>query len=227
MAIALKRTGALGATSVKFLGYGPAGVGKTRAIATLPNPITLSAEAGLLSVKDFDLPYLEIASLADLQEAYVWLTESDEAKGFESVALDSITEIAEVVLSIEKARTVDGKKIHGMKAYGEMADKMADILRAFRDLPNRHVYFSAQMEKSADEQGGIAYAPAMPGNKFAQKVPYFFDEIFAFRKEAGEFALMTSSDGIWSAKDRSGKLDLWEPPDLGAIIRKISGVPHE
>jgi len=32
---------------------------------------------------------------------------------------------------------------------------------------------------------------------------------------------MCDSDGIWQAKDRSGKLEQWEAPDLGAIIAKI------
>ena len=34
---------------------------------------------------------------------------------------------------------------------------------------------------------------------------------------------MCDSDGLWLAKDRSGKLDNWEAPDLGAIITKIGG----
>ena len=37
-------------------------------------------------------------------------------------------------------------------------------------------------------------------------------------------ALMCDSDGLWLAKDRSGKLSAWEAPDLGAIINKIGGV---
>jgi hypothetical protein len=32
---------------------------------------------------------------------------------------------------------------------------------------------------------------------------------------------MCASDGLWSAKDRSGSLDSWEPADLGAVIAKI------
>jgi len=36
-------------------------------------------------------------------------------------------------------------------------------------------------------------------------------------------ALMCDSDGIWLAKDRSGKLEAWEAPDLGGIITKIGG----
>jgi len=36
-------------------------------------------------------------------------------------------------------------------------------------------------------------------------------------------ALMCDSDGLWLAKDRSGKLGAWEAPDLNAIIEKIGG----
>ena len=36
-------------------------------------------------------------------------------------------------------------------------------------------------------------------------------------------ALMCDSDGLWSAKDRSGKLDPWEMADLSYIINKIAG----
>jgi len=48
---------------------------------------------------------------------------------------------------------------------------MSDIIRSFRDLPDRHVYFTAKCEKSTDEQGRMLYAPAMPGNKLAQSLP--------------------------------------------------------
>ena len=34
-------------------------------------------------------------------------------------------------------------------------------------------------------------------------------------------ALFTSGDDSWSAKDRSGKLEQWEEPDLGKVIGKI------
>jgi hypothetical protein len=34
---------------------------------------------------------------------------------------------------------------------------------------------------------------------------------------------MAESDGLWQAKDRSGKLEAWEAPHLGAIIEKMGG----
>jgi len=223
MAINLKTTGGLSANGVKLLVYGQAGAGKTTLITTLPKPIVLSAEGGLLSIQDADLPYIEIGSMDDLMEAYEWLTGSKEAKGYVSVALDSISEIAEVVLNSEKKIAKDPRQ-----AYGAMQEKMADVIRAFRDLPDRHVYMSAKLEKTQDEMGRVTYAPSMPGNKTGQALPYFFDEVLALRVEkdsdgASQRALMCDSDGLWLAKDRSGKLGAWEAPDLGEIIAKIGG----
>jgi phage nucleotide-binding protein len=223
MAINVKSTGSLAANGVKVLVYGQAAAGKTSLIKTLPSPIVLSAEGGLLSIQDADLPFIEIDSMEDLREAYEWLTSSDDAKAYQSVALDSISEIAEVCLNHEKKVNKDPRA-----AYGAMQEQMADIIRAFRDLPGRHVYMSAKLEKTQDEMGRVLYAPSMPGNKTGQALPYFFDEVLALRVEkdgegATQRALMCDSDGLWLAKDRSGKLDAWETPDLGAIIAKIGG----
>jgi len=223
MAINLKSTSSLSANGVKMLVYGNAGAGKTSLIPTLPNPVVLSAEGGLLSIQDASLPYVEVNSYETLMEAYKWLTESDEGKAFDSIALDSISEIAEVVLNHEKKIAKDPRQ-----AYGAMQEQMADIIRAFRDIPGKHVYFTAKCEKSQDETGRLLYAPSMPGNKTGQQLPYFFDEVLALRVEKdadgnSQRALMCDSDGIWLAKDRSGKLGAWEAPDLSAIIAKIGG----
>jgi phage nucleotide-binding protein len=223
MAISIKRTSGMSANGVKLLVYGAAGAGKTVLAGTLPSPIILSAEGGLLSLQALDLPYIEISSMKDLQEAYEWVSESEEAGQYQSIEIDSLSEIAEVVLSSEKKVAKDPRQ-----AYGAMQEQMTDLIRAFRDLPGKHVYMSAKMEKASDEMGRISYAPSMPGNKIAQQLPYFFDEVLALRVEkddqgAAQRALMCDSDGLWLAKDRSGLLDQWEAPDLGTVISKIGG----
>lgn len=228
MAINLKRTNDLSACGVKLLVYGQSGSGKTTLINTLPNPIVLSAEGGLLSLSQFDIPYIEVTSMESLKEAYMWLMESEEAKGFQSVALDSISEIAEVVLNYEKKVKVNGKSVDPRQAYGAMQEQMADLIRAFRDIPGHHVLMTAKLEKAQDEMGRMLHAPSMPGNKTGQSLPYFFDEVLALRVEKDsegvtQRALMCDSDGLWLAKDRSGKLSAWEGADLGAIIAKIGG----
>ena len=223
VAVILKNTSDIANTGLKVLVYGQAGAGKTTLIRTLPSPVILSAEGGLLSLQGSDIPYIEIGSINDLGEVYQWLTQSGEAKRFKSVALDSISEIAEVVLSEEKNATKDGRA-----AYGSMNDRMNAMIRAFRDLPDRHVYFSAKMEKIQTEEGKLLFMPSMPGQKLAQSMPYFFDEVLALRFAANaegkqERGLQCRDDLSWLAKDRSGKLDAWESADLGAIIAKIAG----
>jgi phage nucleotide-binding protein len=223
MAINLRSTSDAHSNGVKIVVYGQAGAGKTSLITTLPDPVIISAEGGLLSISDSGLPFIEVNSMETLKEAYMWVAESVEAKGFQSVAIDSISEIAEVVLAHEKRVNKDGRA-----AYGEMQVQVIEIMRAFRDLQGKHVYFSAKCEKSQDEMGRVLYSPSMPGNKLAQQIPYLVDEVFALRVERDgegntQRALMCDSDGLWLAKDRSGKLEAWEAPDLGAIINKIGG----
>ena len=223
MAITLKSSGDVAASQVRLLVYGQAGAGKTSLIPSLPDPVILSAEGGLLSIAGSNLPFVEINSVETLREAYQWLTESSEAAQFQSVALDSISEIAEVVLANEKATAKDPRQ-----AYGALQDVMGGIIRAFRDLPGRHVYFTAKLEKSQDEMGRILYSPSMPGAKLGQQLPYFFDLVLPLRVEKDADgntvrSLQCQSDGLWTAKDRSGRLDPWEPADLGHVIRKIQG----
>lgn len=224
MAIMLKNSADMSTLKVNLLGYGQSGAGKTYAIRTLPNPVVLSAEGGLLSISDVQIPFIEIKSMSELMEAYQWLTQSEEAKQFDSVAIDSISEIGEVCLSTEKKGAKDKRM-----AYGEMADQISEIIRNFRDIPGKHVYMTAKLEQAKDELGRLLYYPSMPGNKTTQGLPYFFDQCLAFRVEKDQDnneqrMIQTRSDGLWQAKDRGGRLDPWEYPDLGNIINKIKGV---
>ena len=70
-------------------------MGKTILCSTAPNPIIISAEKGLLSIADKDIPILEITSISELQQAFNIVKKG----AWETVCLDSISEIAEVVLA--------------------------------------------------------------------------------------------------------------------------------
>lgn len=223
MAITLKSTRDAALDGIKILVHGPAGAGKTSLCGTTGgSTLIISAESGLLSLRAFDIPVLEVKTLDQLYEAYQFVTDTDEGKAFQWVCLDSISEIAEVVLNHEKKTAKDPRQ-----AYGALAEKMTDILRAFRDLPGRNVYFACKQERAKDEQSGaMLYFPSMPGNMLKQGVGYFFDEVFALRVEKDAEGnptrwLQTNRDYNYEAKDRSGSLEMFEPADLSAIAAKI------
>lgn len=212
------------AAGVKVLVYGDAGMGKTTLCATAPSPIIISAESGLLSLRKFRIPVIEIKTIDQLTEAYDWATRAAEARQFATVCIDSISEIGEVVLANAKRQVKDPRQ-----AYGELIEKMTMTIRAFRDLPGKHVYMAAKMEPMKDELTGVVrYGPSMPGSKLGPQLPYYFDEVFRLgvnKSPQGETYrfLQTHPDLQYTAKDRSGSLAAIESPDLNHVFAKILG----
>ena len=224
MAIKLKQTKDLHLSGVKICVYGQAGAGKTSLIPTLPNPVIFSVEGGLLSIRGADsIPYVEITSLKEMKDALEWAKSSAEAKSFESIAVDSISEFADVVLAECFKNNADGRA-----AYGDMIKETSAIIRDFLKINGKHVFMTAKIDKTKDEMGRILYAPLMPGESMSKNLPYIFDELYAMRVEKAQDGsvwrgLLCQPDGLWHAKSRIGSLDAWEAPDLGAIIQKIGG----
>ena len=206
---------------VCLLVYGAAGSGKTVLCTTAPSPILIiSAEGGLLSIRNADVQAIEVKSVADINEIYDYLyTHSNE---FKTVCLDSISEVSEVVLANEKEKTKDPRQ-----AYGTVIDEMMRLLRQFRDLP-MDVVMTAKQDRLRDEGQGnnVLYMPSMVGAKLPQAIPYLFDEVFALRvdkNDEGETTrwLQTEKDWQYEAKDRSGVLDQFEVSDLTHIFLKV------
>jgi hypothetical protein len=225
MAITIRSTRDAAADGIKVLVHGPAGSGKTSLCATTGAPtIIISAESGLLSLRNYDIPVIEVSAMDALYEAYHYVASDPEGMKYEWVCLDSVSEIAEVVLNTAKKTAKDPRQ-----AYGVLAEQMTELIRAFRDLPGRNVYFSCKQDKVKDEQtGAVLYGPALPGNMLKNGISYFFDEVCAMRVEKDEETglpvhwLQCRRDYNYEAKDRSGALDMFEQPSLAAIAAKIS-----
>lgn len=224
------------AHGLKILVHGPAGAGKTRLLAStgdLEHTIILSAEAGLLSLREYDIDVAIIRTIDDLREAFMYVKrglapqqelvadDAEPMKRYRWVCLDSLSEIAEAVLSYEKSVNTNGQK-----AYGEMADTMFKLIRKFRDLAGINVVFTAKQERANDD-GRLIYVPMLPGRQLTNNISYLFDEVFAMRthrKDDGTIGrfLQTANDGTYDAKDRSGALDAAEPANLKHIAAKIT-----
>lgn len=212
--------------AVKMLVFGESGMGKTTLCSTAPNPIIISAEKGLLSLAEFDLPAIEVQTWDELAEAYAWCM--DHKKDYETICIDSITELAEIRLAELQKQFADGRKV-----YGELQSDVPLWIRKFRDIPDKHVFQIAQIDRIEDAYSGIStYRPTMPGKYLVKKLPFFFDEVLCLRigesrKEDGSTEeyryLQTQPDISYHAKDRSGKLNKIERPNLKMIINKVMG----
>lgn len=220
-------------SGIKSLVYAPAGFGKTVLCGTMPGEtIILSTEKGLLSLSKANqerlfgssrnIPVIKIKTVQNLSEAYEFVATNPHGMIFESVCLDSISDIAEIALAHYLRTNKDGRK-----AYGEMGSKMTELIRKFRDLPNKHVLFTAKQEREKDGDGMLMYGPSMPSKGLTLQIAHFFDEVFSLEISPLQADgttrrfLRTRANIQFQAKDRSGCLDETEEPNLAAIIAKI------
>lgn len=207
---------------VKILIYGRAGMGKTTLCGTAPSPLIISAEAGLLSLRRKSIPVLTVASLQDVWDAFTWCQTKAKAAGVQTICLDSISEIGEKTLAVQKKKKPDPRQ-----AYGDMATEMIDLVKAFRDLSGFHVVVTAKETTKSDPVTNVSRSePTAPGQQVGPALPYLFDEVFyahTIQDNTGKVHHVLRTRGTFNAdaKDRSGSLDELEYPDLTNIISKI------
>lgn len=226
MAIKIQNTADIEFSGVKCIVYGPPGVGKTRLCATAPDVVIISAEQGLLSITDLSVPYIEIKTLDDLNEAYN-LLKKDNGQTYKTIALDSLSEIAEVLIAQELPKHKDGRQ-----AYAALAQAMIPMLKRFRDLKNVNTIFTAKRIEIKDEDSGtVSTEMLLPGNVMGSQVPYLVDELFYMDIDRkGIPWLQTKPSRRIFCKDRSGALDpngefakdAESVPSLTAIFKKIA-----
>jgi hypothetical protein len=219
---------------VKLCVYGPSGVGKTSLGATMPGKtLFLSRESGLLSLAPAnqrrmfgkvidDFPVLRLENSKDVDDAIDYCEHRAIADGVNSVVVDSLSDIAEIVLAMFKRNAKDERK-----AYGLMADRILEYVKRLRDIQGLNVLFLCKIEQVKDElSGAMLYQARFPGKMIGVDLPHHFDEYFYMgvgRDEEGKLYryLRTQLDPQYFAKDRSGALDEIETPDISEIINKI------
>ena len=153
-----------GSTSLTALVHGPPGSGKTYAARTCPGrTLVVSAEAGLLSLRDVELDVAEVSTFSDLKRVYFLLNDDDQP--YEWVYIDSLSEVAEVCLSEEM-----GKTAHGVKAYGEMMTAVMKLVKAFRDL-DVNVVLTAKQGRDVDPDEIESVEDLEPRSAVTQQAP--------------------------------------------------------
>jgi hypothetical protein len=209
---------------IKALVYGRAGMGKTTLCGTAPAPLILSAESGLLALRHKNIPVVELSDIQTVYEVYnMFRGNSAQVRDIQTICLDSLSEIAEVVLADQLKKTKDPRQ-----AYGSLSTEVVQLVKAFRDLPGKHVLLTAKEVMETNEITKTSrIQPGAPGRQIGPALPYLFDLVlYAHTGRAGDgstyHALRTRPDYQVDAKDRSGVLDEIEWPDFSNIVSKIT-----
>lgn len=212
-------------TGINCLVYGRAGVGKTSLTATAPRPLLISAESGLMSLRKVSIPVKEVKLLTDIYDVFndIIAGRGPGAEA-ETVCLDSLSEIAEMILLDSKQRTKDPRQ-----AYGKLADDAVALMKAFRDLGKNCVIVAKETTFEQAITGFSRKGPGAPGNMVPDAMPYLFDQVMQMtistephpETKLPYHYLQCKPTAQVEAKDRSGVLADREWPDLTAIFHKI------
>jgi AAA domain len=115
-------------------------------------------------------------------------------------------------------------------AYGLHAREMIAWLVALQHVRAKNVIFIGILEHVADEFHRGIWQPQIEGSKTGRELPGIVDQVITMQFlqfEEGEKpvrALVCQQPNQWNypAKDRSGRLELYEKPHLGELIEKVT-----
>ena len=122
-------------------------------------------------------------------------------------------------------------------AYGLLAREVIGLLKHLQHAEGKTVIFVGILERVTDEFNRVTWQPQMEGGKAARELPGIVDQVitlslFAATATAGgttptaakhrRLVCRAGNPFGLPAKDRSGRLDVTEPPDLGALLAKIN-----
>jgi AAA domain len=157
------------------------------------------------------------------------------------IFVDSITELTRQAMAWAKSRPEAFSEKTGKPdvrgAYGLLAREVIALLKHLQHAPGKTVIFVGVLERVVDEFNREHWQPQMEGGKAARELPAIVDQVVTmslfepdgdgWRHEPskGHVRRLVCRSGnpyALPAKDRSGRLDITEPPDLAALLAKIN-----
>lgn len=216
---------------VKSVVFGPPGSGKSPiCVNTAPNACAVICEPGFLSLRSSTVLTVDAFQASRIEDFFEWLKNSQEAKQFHTVVIDSVSQMAEILVDSELGGTSKGgNEQHGLRAYGKMSRTMMKYLNQMYFMPQKNIVLIAKQQ--IIDINGVAYKrPYFPGKELPVRVPHLFDLVMqldrftnipgAAPKEGGHRAFKAAETYDCMGRDRSGNLAAYEPPDLAQIFTK-------
>lgn len=122
-----------------------------------------------------------------------------------------------------------GKKdIRG--TYGLIGREIVEWLTHIQHTPGKDVWVVGGLDGMTDDFGRVTWRPQIEGQQATNKLPGIFDEIVCMVELQDDndqpyraFVCQRVNPWSYPAGDRSGRLDMVEPPHLGNLMEKIAG----
>jgi hypothetical protein len=152
---------------------------------------------------------------------------------YDTLFIDSLTGAARLcfIHSEQQPEAFTDRGRKDLRAiYGLHGRSMIGWLNQLQHARKRTVVFTAVLERNTDELNISTWQPQIEGAKTGRELPAIVDEIitmtwidFGDRKPVRAFVCANPNPWNYPAKDRSGRLEQLEPPNLGALIEKLTG----
>lgn len=152
---------------------------------------------------------------------------------YDTYFVDSITVLARLALIWAKTQPQAYSERTGKPdtrgAYGLLGSELIGALTHLQHARGKHVVFVAILDERLDDFNRKVFVPQIEGAKTAAELPGIVDEVVTLAEIKAEdgssyraFVCHTVNPYGFPAKDRSGQLELLEPPNLAALIAKCA-----
>jgi hypothetical protein len=115
-------------------------------------------------------------------------------------------------------------------AYGLHGREMIAWLTHLQHTRGKNIWFVGILDQKLDDFNRKVFLPQIDGSKTGLELPGIVDQVITMTDIAGGdgapqrgFVCHTLNPWGFPAKDRSGRLDIVEPPHLGKLMDKIRG----
>ena len=209
----------------KAIVYGPPGSAKTPGVNNAPRPLLLATEPGMLSMRGSNVPTYCAFTPEAIDEFFKWFFESSEVRQFDTLAIDSVSQMADIYLQAALSKkSSGGNKAHGLAAYGEMASETLKHIKRLYFMQNKHTYLICK--QTIVDESNIQYRkPYFPGQQLPVEIPHMFDFVLHLAIQnvpsMGQvlaFRCIGSIDTM--ARARTGNLNEFEQPHIGNLYQK-------
>jgi len=219
---------------LKVLVWGPPGGGKTWFAGTFPKPFVFDFDGGITTLTGLDVEY-ERFDPKDPQayrafDLRLKAFETNPPKERETVVLDSLTTLQEVVeTQVQMVNGHIGQPMQ-LQEWGQVIDKLTDTMYRMCHLVEKgyHIVVTAHEQIEKDEVlARLVVRPLVVGKALPARLPLWFDEVYYAYGTRGKdsktaYYLQTQPDALHLAKSRHrGALEALEPQDFQHIYRKI------